>query len=202
MRTDVSLAGFPPSAISVKESFVFIFVVWIYSDASLSFTEWSKSHETSNQHLIQWIAKTLGQNSTSSWPPRPWVPILVVMWCDLFRSYDGAEPTKEILERDFVGNDFLFHSGAKEWPSYEPNSSNWLKVEVPGRVGNLQCWFGKGKQVKAPSEWKPVPHRIVKDTLCTVENVSCLLLLLISATKKSADVPSSMCLSNPFFTTQ
>lgn len=36
---------------------------------------------------------------------------------DLFRSYDGAEPTKQILERDFVGNDFLFHSGAKEWPT-------------------------------------------------------------------------------------
>ena len=52
---------------------------------------------------------------------------------DLFGSYDGAEPTKQILERDFVGNDFLFHSGAKEWPSHEPKIiKHRLKVEVPG----------------------------------------------------------------------
>ena len=123
-------------------------LVWIRSSASQSFTEWSNSHETSNQHLIQWIAKTLGQNSTSSWPPRPWVythfGTHVMTLCkrtgDLFRSYDGAEPTKQILERDFVGNDFLFHSGAKEWPTKwtQKSSKNRLKrCPVPGSAVKL-----------------------------------------------------------------
>lgn len=99
-------------------------LVWIRSSASQSFTEWSNSHETSNQHLIQWIAKTLGQNSTSSWPPRPWVPILVLMW---WRSVSGQvicsgplmvqnRPNRSLSEIS-LAMIFCFTSGAKEWPS-------------------------------------------------------------------------------------
>lgn len=89
---------------------------------------------------------------------------------DLFRSSDGAEPTKQILERDFVGNDFLFHKWSQRMafqnePKNHQTSAKKLRCPVPGsaqRVGREAWRVDSSKTrkpqldtLKVPYDWKP-----------------------------------------------
>lgn len=147
-------------------------LVWIRSSASQSFTEWSNSHETSNQHLIQWIAKTLGQNSTSSWPPRPWVPILVLMW---WRSVSGQvicsghmmvqnRPNRSLSEIS-LAMIFCFTVEPKNGQQNEPKNHQKSAKKVPGARCPVRRWSLESRYfenqetsldtLKVPYDWKP-----------------------------------------------